>query len=239
MITRKDMCDYKEWKNWHSKNFARSSVEETLYFSKLRNKFKLGDNLNVLEIGFGGGSFLDFSRANSWNISGVELNTALLDNATQHGFEVFDSIYNIPESNQYDLVVAFDVFEHVETDDFIKFLGKIKNFLSSNGIIIARAPNGSSPLGLANQHGDITHLSIITESKMNYWTSCVDLKIDYSGGDIYLVYNGKILKTPVRAVKRIFQLIIERTVRWIFSPQSKGCLSANSLYVLSLKNNES
>jgi len=69
--------------------------------------------------------------------------------------------------------------------------------------------------------------------------NCVNLEINYKGRDIYLIHNGKKIKVPIRMLKRILQLLIERLVRWIFSPQSKGFLSANSLYVLSLKNNES
>ena len=70
---------------------------------------------------------------------------------------------------------------------------------------------------------------------MQHWANIVDLEIDFSGRDIYLIYNGKFMKMPIRAIKRILQLLIEKIVRWIFSPQSKGFLSANSIYVLSLK----
>jgi len=146
------MQNYQEWKNWCLVNFASALVEENLYFSKLKKKFKLGDGLDVLEIGFG---------------------------------------------------------------------------------------NGSSPFGLSNQYGDITHQSVITESKIAYWAKCINLEINYKGGDIYLIYNGKKIKIPIRILKRALQLLIERVVRWILSPQSKGFLSANSLHELSLKNNES
>jgi 2-polyprenyl-3-methyl-5-hydroxy-6-metoxy-1,4-benzoquinol methylase len=233
------MQNYQDWKNWNSEDFASASKEESLYFSKLRKSFKLSDSLDVLEVGFGNGSFLDFSKSVGWNISGVELIPDLVDRAIQNGFHAFHSIDNIPIKTKYDLIVAFDVLEHIESDQLLIFLEKIRNFLHPSGSLIIRVPNGSSPFGLSNQHGDITHRSIITESKMVYWANCVNLEVNYRGGDLYLIYNGNKIKIPARALKRILQLLIERLMRWIFAPQSKGFLSANSMYVLSQKNNES
>jgi hypothetical protein len=70
---------------------------------------------------------------------------------------------------------------------------------------------------------------------MDYWANCINLEINYKGGDIFPIYNGKIIKVSGRILKRTLQLVIERIVRWIFSPQSKGFLSANSIYLLSLR----
>lgn len=229
------MQNYIEWKNWNIENFASASFEERLYFKKLIKKFELGENLEVLEIGFGNGAFLDFAESIGWNISGVELNPSLVARAAQHGFNVYPSLFEIPDINKYDLIIALDVIEHIEETQIPNFLKKTQDLLSSNGSLILRVPNGSSPLGLANQHGDITHVSVITEGKMNYFTKSIDLKIDYKGSDPYLIYNGKLLKTPSRILKRFLQVLIERMIRWIYSPQSKGFLSANSVYLLSLR----
>ena len=42
--------------------FAKAALEDRLYFSKLKKMFNLNSDLDVLEIGFGNGSFLDFAR---------------------------------------------------------------------------------------------------------------------------------------------------------------------------------
>ena len=83
------MQNYEDWKNWSELNFAEASAEENLYFSKLRKKFKLSNDLDVLEIGYGNGSFLDFSRDVGWNVSGVEIIPELRNRASQDNFEVF------------------------------------------------------------------------------------------------------------------------------------------------------
>jgi len=233
------MYKYEEWKKWSDKKFASASKEESLYFSKLKKKFKLGDNLDVLEIGFGNGAFLDFSKNLGWNITGVELIPNLIKKAQEHDFQVFQNIDEIPIQYKYDLIVAFDVIEHIDPNQIFNFLKKIKSLLNYNGAFVFRVPNGSSPFGLGNQHGDVTHLSVITESKVDYWAKCMNLEISYSGSDIYLFNNGKIIKIPIRVLKRILQLLIERILRWIFSPQSKGFLASNSMYLLIHKNNES
>lgn len=180
---------------------------------------------------------MDFSRSVGWNISGVEAIPELINRASQEDFEVFASIDEVQK--KFDLIVAFDVIEHIETGELIFFLEKIKKCLNPNGAFIARTPNGSSPLGLANQHGDETHVNIFTESKMRFWANSSNLNLNHYCGDIFLIYNGNILKTPFRLIKRILQILIERAVRWIFTPQSKGLLSSNSLYKLTLKKHES
>ena len=229
------MQKYEDWKNWQSDSFAKASVEEYFYFSKLINFFKLSGKLNVLEIGFGNGSFLDFSKTRGWNIYGVEEIPALIQRARKSGYIVFDDIDEIPHQIKFDLVAAFDVMEHIKSEEIIVFLEKIKSYLAEDGSLIIRVPNGSSPLGLANQYGDFTHVSVITPNKMDYWASCSNLDIDYQGGDIFPIYNGRLIKLPIRLIKRIFQIFIERLLRWIFSPQPKGFLSANSLFLLRLR----
>jgi hypothetical protein len=227
------MQNYEDWKNWTEPNFAKASLEESLYFIKLKKTFGLGNDLDVLEIGFGNGSFLDFSRSIGWNISGVEEIPELIKRASKKNFEVFNNISDIKK--RYDLIIAFDVIEHIKSEELISFLDKISECLNTNGSFIFRAPNGSSPFGLSNQHGDVTHVNIITQSKINFFANSSNFDLNYYGGDIYLIYNGKILKTPFRFLKRILQILIEGMVRWIFSPQSKGVLSSNSLYKLTLK----
>jgi SAM-dependent methyltransferase len=233
------MQKYQEWKNWNPENFASASKEENLYFSKIRKKFKLAESLNVLEIGFGNGSFFDYSKSIGWSISGIELIPNLREIAEKNGFDTYKSISDLNNKVKFDLIVAFDVVEHIDSEDLVDFLKKIHNLLKSNGLFIMRVPNGSSPLGLANQHGDVTHRNIITESKMEFWAKSANLRINYRGGDFYLIYNGEIIKTPIRILKRTLQLFIERLLRWIFSPQSKGILSANTVYVLTKINHES
>ena len=232
------MQNYEDWKNWKDGDFGKNTPEDDAYFSKIKKTFNLNNNLRVLEIGFGNGNFLNYCKNNNWDVVGVELIKELLDRATSAGFSVYDNIDNIP-NKKFDLVVCFDVLEHIEHIEVVNFLKKIKSLLNPGGTLIIRTPNGSSPLGLANQHGDITHVNIITATKMGFWGSSAGLELQYQNGDVYSIYNGKMLKIPTRIIKRLLQLLIERLLRWVFSPQSKGFLSANALFLLKVKKHES
>lgn len=225
------MQEYEDWKNWKNEDFGKTAPEDNAYFSKIRKKFELNDNLTVLEIGFGNGNFLNYCKQNNWDVCGVEVIQELLDRATSAGFSVYDGVDKI-QNKTFDLIVCFDVLEHIEQKAVVDFLKKINNILNDNGSLIIRTPNGASPLGLANQHGDITHVNIVTTTKIEYWCNSAGLVLKYQDGDIYPIYNGKIAKSPVRIIKRLLQLLTERLLRWIFSPQSKGFLSANSLFLI-------
>jgi len=56
------MQEYEDWKNWKNEDFGKTAPEDNAYFSKIRKKFELNDNLTVLEIGFGNGNFLNFFK---------------------------------------------------------------------------------------------------------------------------------------------------------------------------------
>lgn len=225
-------ANYKEWKDWKSKDFAQTSNRDMYYFQQLIAPLKLNNSANILEIGFGNGSFMGFARSNNYRISGIEIIPELLDRAKNNKFEVFNDISEIPTINTFDLIVMFDVLEHIDQDKIIKFLTNIKSYLSKNGYLIIRTPNGASPLGLSNQYGDTTHCTVVSNTKIGYWADCIGMSVKMQGGDLYPIYDGRISKIPTRIIRRSLHLIIERLVRWIFAPQSKGFLSSNLLAIL-------
>jgi len=225
------MQEYEDWKDWKNEDFGTTTPKDKAYFSKIKSKFNLNGKLSVLEIGFGNGNFLNYCKNNNWDVCGVEIIQELLDRAASAGFTVYNNIDNIPDKT-FDLVVCLDVLEHIDQDQVVNFLNNIKNILNDNGSLIIRTPNGASPLGLANQHGDITHVNIVTATKIEYWTNSAGLTLQYQDGDVYPIYNGRLFKAPIRMIKRILQIFIERSLRFVFSPQSKGFLSANSLFLI-------
>ena len=99
--------------------------------------------------------------------------------------------------------------------------------LEETGSIFLRFPNGSSPLGLGNQHGDVTHCNIVTLPKLNYWCYNSDLKVIFYRGDIRpFIFRHNILKMPSRLIRLFFHVLTEKFIRAI-SSQSKGILSSN------------
>jgi 2-polyprenyl-3-methyl-5-hydroxy-6-metoxy-1,4-benzoquinol methylase len=229
---------YIDWKNWNESTFANTSRLERAYFNNIFKLLKLRDSSKILEIGFGNGAFLGHAISQNFNYEGIESNEKLVDLAIKNNFSAFTSLDKIDRKTKYDAIILFDVIEHIHGDDVEDFLVEINLHLEKNGSIFLRFPNGSSPLGLGNQHGDVTHCNIVTLSKLNYWCYNSDLKVIFYRGDIRpFIFKHNLLKMPSRVIKLFFHTLTEKFIR-IISNQSKGVLSSN-LEVVIKKSKES
>ena len=227
--------NYMNWKSWSPDSFGKESGLERAYFANIIRLLKPKNSSKVLEIGFGNGSFLGYMDRNGFDISGVEINNNLVDLAVNRNFNAYTSIDKIDLNIKYDLIILFDVLEHIPENKVDSFLRKISFRLKDEGLLFLRFPNGSSPLGLENQHGDITHCNIITMPKLNYWCNNLSLQVKLVRGDIRpFIFKHNYFKMPSRLLKRFLYYISEKLVRTI-SIQSKGILSSN-LEVIVAKN---
>lgn len=199
---------YNDWKNWNRDNFGQSSRFDRRYFvAELRRAGRHFDRgARVLEIGFGNGAFLSFARDSGWDICGTEVNDDLIDIATDHEFPVFkDDELGIFDENSFDLVVAFDVLEHIEPDRILGVFRNIRRVLKENGVFLARFPNGDSPFGMIYQNGDLTHRQSIGSEKAKYLANASGMETIFVGGSAY----------PVRGVnaKHLFHSMIVKSIK--------------------------
>lgn len=167
---------YNEWKQWSGpfecgEKLARNLAAE---FKRIPLRDK-----RVLEIGFGNGGFLAWAKALGAQVSGIEINPELVQRGMTQGYAVrvaeLGQLANAGE--RYDVVVAFDVFEHWNTEQLIANLRHIAQMLSDGGIVLARFPNGHSPFGRVYQHGDFTHQSILSIYKIRHLAVLTGLEI--------------------------------------------------------------
>jgi 2-polyprenyl-3-methyl-5-hydroxy-6-metoxy-1,4-benzoquinol methylase len=228
------MTSYTKWKSWDANQFGLTSKENALYYEKLFSGY-LPEAKNVLEIGYGNGSFLSWCKEKGQDVHGIEQDKDLIARAKKLNYKVYKSISEIKQT-KFDLIVLFDVLEHIEQKKIDSVFKSLKKILAKNGKIFIRVPNGSSPFGLANQHGDITHMTTINVAKIAYWSKFNALKVIYSGGDVKVLMSGKLYKMPQKLIRRFLQIIIEELIRFIFSPLPRGVLSANLLCILSHEN---
>ena len=218
---------YTDWKNWDAGSFAKTSKLEEAYFNNIFKLLKLKKSSKILEIGFGNGSFLGYAVSQKFNYDGVESNQNLVDLAIDNNFSAYTSLDKINRETKYDLIILFDVIEHINADAVEEFFKEMNVHLEESGSIFLRFPNGSSPLGLGNQHGDVTHCNIVTLPKLNYWCYNSDLKVMFYRGDIRpFIFRHNILKMPFRLIRLFFHVLTEKFIRAI-SSQSKGILSSN------------
>ena len=218
---------YIDWKNWETDSFGKTSKLEETYFNNIVKLLKLKKSSKILEIGFGNGSFLGYAVSQKFSYDGVESNQNLVDLAIDNNFSAFTSLDKINRETKYDLIILFDVIEHINADAVEEFFKEMNLHLEETGSIFLRFPNGSSPLGLGNQHGDVTHCNIVTLPKLNYWCNNSDLKVIFYRGDIRpFIFRHNILKMPSRLIRLFFHVLTEKFIRAI-SSQSKGILSSN------------
>jgi len=157
--------DYADWKKWGGE--FEPSERESRYFSVELADVEIAGR-RVLEIGFGNGSFLEWARRQGALVVGTELDAAMVERARSKGFEAHtESLHALVASGQrFDLVVAFDVFEHWDTPALITNLQQIALLLNPAGQVLARFPNGQSPFGRVFQYGDLTHRGVLSASSV-------------------------------------------------------------------------
>jgi SAM-dependent methyltransferase len=226
--------EYLKWKSWGDKSFGRLEKQVESYYSAEIRKTKLQNIHNVLEIGFGNGSFLTYAKKRNWNIIGIEMNDALVAQAKAFGYdarrsEAFDSL----EADQFDLIVAFDVLEHISQDELPAFLTTIRKVLRAGGVLLARFPNGDSPFGLPYQNGDITHITSIGSGKVEYFAKAIGFAIISIGRQAQPIFCGSYPHFFHRLIANPIKQCLEFCIRMIFFPRSRIIfLSPNMVIVL-------
>ena len=141
---------YNEFKGWSE---SAAAVQPETFENIVAAAGKTGA-LDMLEVGFGDGSFLDWARAEGHRVSGTEVRPEAVDAARARGHDVF---LGAPPPRPVDLVVAIDVIEHLDRKEFSSFLETARGVLRPDGLIVARFPNGYSPFFGRYHHADMTH----------------------------------------------------------------------------------
>lgn len=212
--------DYLDWKNWLPEDFGRYTDEDRKYFAalfKLPPLRRLQREARVLEIGFGSGKFLGYAQSRDFNLCATEVNSRLTDIAAKKGFEVVttDNLHSFAD-NSFDLVVAFDVIEHIPQDKLLDFFNDIHRVLNDKGSFVARFPNGDSPFGLAYQNGDITHVTTLGSLKARYLSHHSGFKDIRLIGDIEPFEGTTPLAMARRFIRRKTKKIINRIISTAF-----------------------
>lgn len=176
------MEPYAQWKGWEASTFGRFDACEARYYAwHVRRALRGRMPRRVLEVGFGNGSFLGYGRDRGWDVTGVELSPELRARAEQAGYRTAVDVDALPPEPAFDLIVLFDVLEHVERERLVEFMGSLSRRLDADGAIVLRVPNGDSPFGGRHQHGDLTHRVAIGESMLRQIAAACGLRVEAVG----------------------------------------------------------
>lgn len=198
-----EYSNYSQWKGWLSDTpFGElSDIQHQRYKLQLDKLYIPYKNIKALEIGYGNGGFLKFLVNNNCNVEGIEIQQPLLDAARIFGISAKKSINDIEGS--FDLIVAFDVLEHLTINELQLFFEKCKSLLKKDGCMLFRFPNAESFAGLGAQNGDFTHITALAESKLDQLVKPHGLKI--------LTFQGEAeypIKPIINFIRGIFRYLL-------------------------------
>ncbi len=115
----------------------------------------------ILDLACGSGSLLFvLSEQGYRDLTGVDISpdqVALARQVTPNVRQesVLDHLENNP--NSYDLITGYDIIEHFDKNEVLRFLDGCFSALQSGGRLILQTPNGDSPWGNSLRYGDFTH----------------------------------------------------------------------------------
>lgn len=170
---------YQEWKSWDDL-FVCDDTQRRYFENEFAGIDLAGKRL--LEIGFGSGSFLRWATDRQAKVVGCELIDPICAAGRERGYDTrYGDISSTvdPSQESFDLVVAFDVLEHIPPSEFMDFFKFIRSVMNPGARFLVRVPNGQSPFGLINQYGDMTHVNVLSKGRFEQLAPMVELELLY------------------------------------------------------------
>jgi 2-polyprenyl-3-methyl-5-hydroxy-6-metoxy-1,4-benzoquinol methylase len=119
-----------------------------------------------LDLGCGQGGLSRFLREHGITETyGVDISPEQVQEAHALGRDYVSlgsAIDLLAGDRKWEVVTAFDFFEHLEPKDVLPTLEAVHGALSTRGVLVARVPNAAAPLSGRIQYGDFTHKSVFT-----------------------------------------------------------------------------
>jgi len=134
------------------------------YLQKLiREHFPQDHRARIVDIGCGHGALIHFLRQAGYeNLSGFDRSPEQVAAAERLGIsgvqerDIFDALESLPLGS-CDVIVAFDVIEHLRKDEIQRFVDRIFRVLKPGGRFVVHTVNGESPMAGSVFYGDFTH----------------------------------------------------------------------------------
>lgn len=207
---------YESWKGWE-RTFTYTADDAAYFAAETRGIALRGATL--LEAGFGAGSFLAWARDQGAMVAGTEINHASLEAARAKGVEILPAAFETAAEAhiaRFDVVAAFDVFEHFSLHEIIIRLAAAERMLKPGGYLILRFPNAQSPFGLAPQFGDPTHKSALSRSAFEQLIQGTSFKIERYAGS-HVVGGGGLARSLARFARRSARKLIGHTLNAVYA----------------------
>lgn len=221
---------YDAWKGWGADQFmVLSDAERTYYSLEFRGIPVHGER--VLEIGFGSGVLLAWLKEQGAEVFGTELSRQGAALARERNITVLEpDLLDVGGlEGSFSTVAAFDVLEHLDNREIADLIDRIAVLLRPGGRFIVRFPNGGSPFGRSIQHGDVTHVSTLTISKVGQMLAGKPFIVDRAG-DAAVALHGNLVIRLAKHGRNWLRSAFESGLRALYGIQ--GPLHPNLTMVL-------
>lgn len=130
--------DYYRPDNIEKPSFLNRRLDEIMAdFSSFRQSGRL------LDIGCGGGEWLQAARRAGWQAQGLEVGAPVVEHLRSQGFEIFHGFLAAAAypDEHFDMVLAIEILEHVP--DAQAILSEVARILRPGGVLWATTPHGN------------------------------------------------------------------------------------------------
>jgi 2-polyprenyl-3-methyl-5-hydroxy-6-metoxy-1,4-benzoquinol methylase len=206
---------YHAWKGWDNP-FTCPPALADYYAAEFAGIALHGARL--LEIGFGNGEFLAWASEQGAVVAGSEITSESIAAAKTRGLTLVPPDFEDgpTAATTFDIIVAFDVFEHLPVAAITAKLSAIAAMLSPGGWLLLRFPNGQSPFGLDSQHGDATHVTALSRAKIEQYAAGLPLATHRYGGAARVRGRG-VAQRVVRAVRYALRDMHMALLRFVYA----------------------
>lgn len=151
---------------------AKTLEEQRVIYRKILRPFLPAQKQSrILDLGCGFGGLVDFLQREGYSdVHGVDISSsqvALGKALGIHAIEQADLFSFLKDHGKsFDLIIAFDLMEHLKKEEVLLFLTETFLALKPGGKLLIRTPNAASPLSGNYRYGDFTHELSFTASSI-------------------------------------------------------------------------
>ena len=203
---RHDAADYrpKFYERYHlaRASLQRDSVVVMQHMKELWRKWLPTDrSATLLDLGCGNGEFLQLLNSLGYaNVAGVDLSEEQAASGRSKGLNVtagdaFEYLAN--RHQEFDLISAFNFFEHLQKKEVLRLLELVHNALRPGGKLLAVTPNGLSPFSGTTRYFDFSHEMSFTPQS---WRQLANLSGFWEPVFEEARFEGRGLKAVIRTI---------------------------------------
>jgi len=160
----------------YADKLQRTSTDRTTerlsdYLSVYFREYFSSPNISVLDVGCGVGLYMEaIKNMGIEDVEGIEIDKSCFLVCEKKGLRVINgNILNVEALNikkKFDIVVSFDVIEHLQIEDVPLYIKNCLDLLKEDGRLIIRTPSMNNPFSLPIRYIDITHRIGFTDDSL-------------------------------------------------------------------------